>query len=450
MTEKTTTRREATSDLGDLDENLAVFWVYPELEGRLSILSSGRTVLGRDHGCDILLPGEQTSRQHAEIVRETALVIIRDLSSTNGVFIDGKPTTIGPLQLGNVIRIGDWVGVVVSAQGARSGPFFGEVVTGYFGGPKTFAAVEPLRRVARSDLPIVIEGETGTGKEGVARAAHEWSGRSGAFVAVNCAALPEALAEGELFGYRKGAFTGADRANAGYFQAAHKGTLFLDEVVDLLPGIQAKLLRALEQREVMPLGEARTVPVDVRIVVAAQAPLEDAVKERRFRADLYARLNGLRIALPPLRARVEEVPSLVTRLFAAAEPTRAAMQVDAGFVERLCCYDWPLNVRELSLLVRKLIALHGHETVFKRSHVPELAARSGPLARGSLAQREPGPVAPSLTEQELLERQRIVEVLADCAGSQSEAARRLNISRSTLIDRLKRYAIPRPRAGSEL
>jgi transcriptional regulator of acetoin/glycerol metabolism len=466
MTEKATTRRQATADLSREGENLAVLWVYPELEGRLTVLRPGRTILGRDYDADVRLPGEETSRQHAEILTEAALVVIRDLNSTNGVYVDGKQTPSAPLEEGSVVRIGDWVGVVLRSAGpgpagatgptgttGPTGPIFREILPGYFGGPKTLAAVEALRSVAQSDLPIVIEGETGTGKEGVARAAHEWSRRSGPFVAVNCAALPEALAEGELFGYRKGAFTGADRSNAGYFQAAHQGTLFLDEVVDLLPAIQPKLLRVLEQREVTPLGEAKAVPIDVRVVVATQSPLEESVRERRFRPDLFARLNGLHVRLPPLRSRPEEVPNLFARLLAARTPPgQPAPQMDAGFVERLCCYDWPLNIRELALLVRKLVALHGHEKILKRSHIPELAARGGPDARVSPVEPEAGPgVAElALSKEELEERQRIVQVLADCAGSQSQAARRLNISRSTLIDRLKRYGIRRPRAGVDV
>jgi transcriptional regulator of acetoin/glycerol metabolism len=456
MIEKATTRRQATEDLGREGENLAILWVYPELEGRLTVLRPGRTILGRDYGSDVRLPGEETSRQHAEILKEPALTVIRDLNSTNGIFVDGKQTTSAPIEEGSVVRIGDWVGVVLRtgsmAPDAAEGPIFREILPGYFGGPKTLAAVEPLRSVAQSDLPVVVVGETGTGKEGVARAAHEWSKRSGPFVAVNCAALPEALAEGELFGYRKGAFTGADRANAGYFQAAHKGTLFLDEVADLLPAIQPKLLRALEQREVTPLGEARAVPIDVRVVVATQTPLEDSVREKRFRADLYARLNGLHVRLPPLRARIEEVPNLFARLLTARAPReQTAPQMDAGFVERLCCYDWPLNIRELALLVRKLLAIHGHEKVLKRSHIPELAGRAGvaPKVRGGEPESELGAAGHALTKEDLDERQRIIQVLAQCAGSQTEAARRLNMSRSTLIERLKRYAIPRPRVASD-
>ena len=232
----------------------------------------------------------------------------------NGTYVDGRRVSRAPIDEGSVIRIGDWVGVVLRLAGEQDGAVFQEIIPGYFGGPRTLAAVEPLRKAAASDLAVIIEGETGTGKEGIARATHLWSGRKGPFIAVNCAALPEALAEGELFGYRKGAFTGADRASPGFFQSANGGTLFLDEVSDLSSAIQPKLLRVLEQGEVTPLGEAKPIPIDVRVVVATQKPLAALVAEDRFRADLMARLDGLRIKLLPLRSRVEEVPNLFTRL----------------------------------------------------------------------------------------------------------------------------------------
>jgi transcriptional regulator of acetoin/glycerol metabolism len=450
MTDEATVRRKATADRSSDGGQLAVLWVYPELAGRVTFLPAGSLVLGRDFGADVRLPGEETSRQHAEIVKEGAMVFIRDLGSTNGVYVGGRRVEQAPLDEGSVVRIGDWIGVVArvgAAEGQEGAPVFDEVLPGYFAGPKTRGAMEPLRTVAPSDLPVIVQGETGTGKEGVARAAHAWSGRPGPFVAVNCAAVPETLAEGELFGYRKGAFTGADRASPGHFQAAHRGTLFLDEVADLPAAIQPKLLRALEQHEVMPLGEARAVPVDVRVVVATQAPLQDAVAAKRFRADLFARLNGLTVRLPPLRSRLEEVPSLFARLL-AAHATGTAPAMDAGFVERLCCYRWPLNVRELALLARKLLALHGREGVLKRSHIPELA-EAPPGVSAEEGDDEPRPAGLALASDELEERRRIMRVLEDCAGSQTEAARRLNLSRSTLIERLKRYGIPRPRAGRD-
>jgi transcriptional regulator with PAS, ATPase and Fis domain len=187
---------------------------------------------------------------------------------------------------------------------------------------------------------------------------------------VNCATLVPALAEAELFGYRKGAFTGADRASPGYFRAAQGGTLLLDEIADLPESVQAKLLRALEQHEISPLGESSPVPVDVRVLAATQIPLAQLVAERRFRADLCARLDGLTIRLPPLRDRKQEIPFLfqhLLRLHSGGRPP----EVDPRLVEQLCLYDWPFNVRELDLLVRRLLLLHGHERELRRSHLPE-------------------------------------------------------------------------------
>jgi DNA-binding NtrC family response regulator len=463
LSDKATIRRQATAELGRDAGRLAILWVFPELAGRLSFLPAGRTVLGRDEAADICLPGDETSRQHAEIVKEGPMIVLRDLNSTNGVFVDGERMTRGPIDEGSVVRIGDWIGVLVrTASDAQDSPMFREIAPGYFGGLKTRAVMDPVRTAAPSDLPVIVEAETGSGKEGVSRAVHAWSGRTGPLVAVNCAALPEALAEGELFGYRKGAFTGADRSNPGYFQAAHKGTLFLDEVADLPPAIQPKLLRVLEQREVTPLGEARAVPVDVRIVVATQSPLSDAVVEKRFRGDLFARLNGLQVRLPPLRARVEEVPYLFTRLL-SERADAGAPRLDPGLVERLCCHDWPFNIRELSLLVRRLLALYGREGVLKRAHLPETMTRARAAKVGQrggaptmddaeLARRadaEPELLGLELTAGQLDERRRIIQVLEECAGSQTEAAKRFDLSRSTFIERLKQYRIPRPRAGRD-
>jgi len=302
--------------------------------------------------------------------------------------------------------------------------------------------------VAASDLAIVIEGETGAGKEGIARATHLWSGRTGPFIAVNCAALPEALAEGELFGYRKGAFTSADRANRGFFQTADGGTIFLDEVADLSLSTQAKLLRVLEQKEVTPLGEARPVPIDVRVVVATQTPLAALVEAKRFRNDLMARLNGLRVRLPPLRDRVEEVPYLFTRLLKAKSAGKNVPGLDALLVEKLCCHRWPLNIRELNNLVQRVIAIHGQEPILKQSHVVPLMDDPEPSGGASeTLSRSSAPVG--LSRAELDERQQIVDALERCAGSQTAAARMLNMARGTLVERLKRYAIPRPRADRD-
>jgi hypothetical protein len=349
---------------------LAIHWVFPDLKGRDTLLDRARLRLGRDEVADCHLPGDLTSRRHAEIVKG-AIWIVRDLDSTNGVFVNGVKVHERPLRAGDVLRIGEWVGVLFEGDVvAEIDGRCSEITAGYFGGPTLRRAMEPARRGARSDLPIVVEGQTGTGKEGAARAIHAWSGRPGAFVAMNCAAMPETLAEAELFGHRKGAFTGADQARDGYFRAAHRGTLFLDEVVEMPLSLQAKLLRALEQREVVPLGQTLPIAVDVRIVVAAQGPLEAAVAEKKFRTDLLGRLRALSVKLPALADRREDVPFLFCKAFSDGDKW-VMPPLDPLFVEALCLYSWPLNVRELVLLARSMRVLHGHESMLTTNHLPE-------------------------------------------------------------------------------
>ena len=342
-------------------------WVYPNPDSPpLRLDTDGESVLGRDGDCQVVLTGKEISRRHAAIRLGPKLEPeIHDLDSRNGIRVNGVSTKAAPLSPGDILRIGGWIGVVTSHTGS-----FGELAPGLWGGGTLAESLAPLRMAAHSDLPIILEGETGTGKEMVARAIHAWSGRPGPFLGVNCAALPEALAEGEFFGYRKGAFTGADRSSDGLFRGAQGGTLLLDEASDLPLPLQAKLLRVLQEREVRPLGETRSVPVDVRILVASQNPLLEAVKDGRFRADLLARLNGMTLRLPPLRQRREDVPGLFSRLMLTANGgTMPAIEVD--LVERLCSHDWPFNVRELSQLVRQLVVLHAGATFLQANHLPD-------------------------------------------------------------------------------
>jgi transcriptional regulator with PAS, ATPase and Fis domain len=226
-----------------------------------------------------------------------------------------------------------------------------------------------------------VQGETGTGKEGAARAIHAWSKRKGPFVAVNCAALPVDLVEAELFGYRQGAFTGAKQASPGFFRAANRGTLFLDEILELPKAAQAKLLRALEQREVVSLGNPTPIATDVRVIAATQEPLSATVADKRFRDDLHARLDGLTVILPPLRARREDIVPLFTELL-KQEAGGCGPDLDVKLVEALVIHDWPHNVRELVQLSRTMISIHGTERVLKKAHLPErvLAQPSKPRA----------------------------------------------------------------------
>jgi transcriptional regulator with PAS, ATPase and Fis domain len=315
-----------------------------------------------------VLAGVEISRHHAEFRVDGPLVVVVDLDSRNGLYINGKRCPKAPLHVGDVLRCGEWLGVVTADTDAIG---FREIAPGWHGGATLFAAAEPALRMA-VDLPVIVQGETGTGKEGMARAIHQFSRRDdrAPFVAFNCAAVPVNLAESELFGYKKGAFFGAEKSSEGLFRTAQGGTIFLDEILELPPEVQPKLLRVLEQREVLPLGDTKPVPIDVRVVVATQEPLEDAASEGRFRQDLFARLDGLTIVLPPLRERREDIAPLLLH-FLREHTGGSPPRLDAKLVESLCGYDWPLNVRELLLVARRLLALHGQELTLRRSHLPK-------------------------------------------------------------------------------
>jgi DNA-binding NtrC family response regulator len=356
-------------------------------------------------------------------------VELSDLGSRNGIHVNGRRVPSASLKCGDVVRLGGWIGVVTDAPGT-----FEEIAPGLWGGAVLQEALAPLRRAAPSDLPIVIEGETGTGKEVVARSIHTWSGRAGPFVGVNCAALPEALAEGELFGYRRGAFTGADRASPGFFRSADGGTLLLDEVTDLPLSVQAKLLRVLEERAVQPLGEPRPVPIDVRVLVAGQVSLLEASRQGRFRPDLLARLDGVTVKLPPLRNRRQDVPLHFSRFLTDLGQGRAPA-VEGELVERLCLHDWPFNVRELLLLARRLVVLHGGDSTLRAAHLPERigdpsaprapvggAAAQSATAVPSVAAVAPGPAEP-------VELPALVAALRASGGNVARAAAMLGVTR---------------------
>jgi transcriptional regulator with PAS, ATPase and Fis domain len=363
---------KGTASAGGIPSVLAIRWLFPDTRGRLSRLSADQLRIGRGEGCEIDLAGEETSRRHAEIIRDGAVSVIKDVGSTNGVFLNGVQMKEATLVPGQVLRLGAWIGVVIAVTSdvAEANPVFELFAPNLAGGPVIRSIIEKVRCVATSDLPVVVLGETGTGKEGLARAVHAWSGRRGPFVAVNCAALMPSLAEAELFGYRKGAFTGAVRDSPGLFRSAEAGTLLLDEITDLPGALQPKLLRVLQEREVLPLGESRPVRIDVRVVVATQVPLTQAVAEGRFRADLCGRLDAVSVRLPPLRERKEEIPYLFSHLLGMHSGGRSPA-VEPRLIEQLCLYDWPFNVRELDLLTRSLLVVHAHEGTLRRSFLPD-------------------------------------------------------------------------------
>jgi transcriptional regulator of acetoin/glycerol metabolism len=410
----------AASSAADVAPELALVFLCPDRARapvQLGWDDAEPRLVGRMADLAVCLPGSDVSRHHASLQRgaDGELTLV-DLESRNGTQVNGASVRVKRLDLADVVRIGGWVGVITDAPEPVS-----EIAPGLFGGGVLRRAITPLFKAAPSDLPIVLEGETGTGKEVVARAIHAWSGRPGPFVAVNCAALPEGLAEAELFGYRRGAFTGAERASPGFFRAADGGTLLLDEIQELPLALQAKLLRVLEQREVQPLGDARPVPFNVRVVVAGQESLLGAVRERRFRSDLLARLDGLTLRLPPLRGRREDVPALFSQLWTTLGGGQPPT-LEFDFVERLCVHDWPLNVRELVLLVRRLLVFCGTELKLRARHLPARIGEAVERPRSTRPSAEP-PRDKSSEAVASLDRIELPELIAALRASQGNVAR---------------------------
>jgi len=282
--------------------------------------------------------------------------------------------------------------------------------------------VETADRVADKDVPVLITGESGTGKELIARRIHRQSRRAKKpFVAINCAALPETLAESELFGHERGAFTGADRQREGRFEEAHGGTLFLDEVGDLPAAVQAKLLRALEERVIRRVGGSRDIPVDIRLIAATNRDLSDG----SFRSDLYFRVAVVRLEIPPLRERLDDIPPVARHLLQrlAQKHGVAVPELTREAIDALKTHTWPGNVRELRNVLERALVLRGAE----------------PIRPADLAITTPAPTLGRSHDE--VEKERIVEALRQTHGNRERAAQLLGVSVRTLYYRLNRLGL---------
>jgi two-component system nitrogen regulation response regulator GlnG len=308
---------------------------------------------------------------------------------------------------------------------------------------------QQIQRVARTNFTVIVQGETGTGKELIARVIHEHSDRAHKpFVAVDCGALPDSIVESELFGYVKGAFTGADANKAGLFEMARGGTLFLDEIANISPTIQMKLLRSLQERRILPLGSGKNVTTDVRIIVASNVVLEEEVQAGRFRADLFHRLNEFKIYLLPLRQRREDILPLAERFRceANAELDKNVSGFSAEAQAHLLTYNWLGNVRELRNAVRRAVLLS--TTVIECKHLRQVLSPNA-----DTAQVVPGVAVDKMQQgyglhdivREItthLEKALIVHVLNETQGNKRQAAKRLQIGYKTLYRKLQEYDIP--------
>jgi two-component system response regulator HydG len=295
-----------------------------------------------------------------------------------------------------------------------------------------------VHRVAGSDATILVSGESGTGKEVVARAIHGRSHRSnGPFVAINCAAMPESLLESELFGHAKGAFTDAKTAEPGLFSRANRGTIFLDEIGDMPPGLQPKLLRVLQERTVRPVGGRDEIPIDVRVIAATNRDLESALEEGRFREDLYYRINVVHIPLPPLRGRVGDILPLAQHFLTlfASRADKKITGVAAPAAEKLVAYAWPGNVRELMNCMERAVALTRYDQVIA-DDLPE-KIRDYRRSHVLIASDDPSELVPL----EEVERRYIARVMEAVGNNKTAASRILGIDRKRLYRMLERLGV---------
>jgi DNA-binding NtrC family response regulator len=411
----------------------------------------GQVTLGRSLLCDIVLGDPSVSRQHAAISIGPPLRV-HDLGSANGVFVRGRrlgrheAVELGP---GDVIELGAVTVVLQQGPPAAVAPAPPDGAEGA-GRPGVIVEDPAMRRLhdfisrmGGSDINVLILGETGTGKEVIAEAIHGASKRARApLVRLNCAALPEALLEAELFGHERGAFTGATQAKPGLLETADGGTVLLDEIGEVPLPLQAKMLRVLEERAVLRLGALAPRRIDVRFIAATNVDLKALVAQGRFRQDLYFRLNGVSLVVPPLRDRPAEIEALA-RLFAARGAGAAGRPRPAlgdAALAALRRYPWPGNIRELRNAVERAVLLASTEdaSAIEPAHLPpEIIAASPPAALATEGLRG---------ELESYERQAIVDALARCGGNQTRAAELLRMPRRTLVAKLKAYAIPRGRA----
>jgi two-component system, NtrC family, response regulator AtoC len=415
----------------------------------------GMISIGSAPGNTIVLADAAISEQHALLLFDATQVTIEQIGdrgdtfvARNGADATGAPPPLTllarrqrlPLAVGDTLSLGGAVlSLEADATRATAPTLPPERAQPVVLDAAMVKAYELVTRAAATELPVLILGETGAGKDIIARTVHERSPRShGPFTVLNCAALTESLIESELFGHEKGAFTGANVLKRGLLEASAGGTVFLDEIGELPLTTQAKLLRALEDRKILRVGAVQTHSVDVRFVSATNRDLLRRVREGKFRGDLYYRLSGVVVKVPPLRDRPAEIAPLARALASRfrAELGQPDLAFEPAALELLERHRWPGNVRELKNVVERAVILAGGSAIAAQHIQLDDDHDERPAAtRASRAAQTP----------ESAERARIIAALEQCGGNQTRAARVLGISRSALVHRLDRFRLPRPK-----
>jgi transcriptional regulator with GAF, ATPase, and Fis domain len=429
--------------------------------------SSGQLTIGRADDADLRLSEAWVSRRHA-ILHLGPELRVEDLGSANGTRVRGQAVASGSTVVvapGDVIELGSTLLVIqrrATAEVASGASPLPASPSAPVAARPTASSFEPfvviqddrmkdlvaqIELVARGPINVLLLGETGVGKELMASLVHRKSPRlAKPFVSINCAALPEALLESELFGHERGAFTGAVHAKPGLLETADGGTVFLDEIGTLPLSLQAKLLRVIEERQVRRVGGLKPRRLDVRFVSATNRDLQIDVAAERFRADLFFRLAGITVQIPPLRERKSEVPQLAATFLAeiCAQTGRIPAPIlTSGALELLQLHQWPGNVRELRNVIERAALLCTSDHILpEHLSIGPVPRPAGPI-REATSEFLPGDTGKTGLREDLasLERRRILEALDRCGGNQSRAARMLGISRNTLIARLKQYGV---------
>jgi len=412
--------------------------------GRGNSRSMERVQKEHGHEMSIGIPDRWMSSRHAMIEHSFGRWVLEDTNSKNGTVVNGTAVRRVVLKHGDLFELGHTLLMFLDDVAIPDGDPVDVDLEEYrppASGlstlvPEYSTALSRIGQIAESEISILIEGESGTGKEVLARAIHELSGRTGEFVAVNCGAIPANLVESELFGHRKGAFSGAVDNRLGLVRSADKGTLFLDEIGDLPPSSQAALLRVLQEREVMPLGEARPLPVDLRVLAATHRDLDGLVDSKVFRRDLFARLAGFRVKLPPLRERREDIGMLVGTLFERiTKPGQNHPGLECDALRQMFAYDWPLNVRELEQALSSAVVLAGDEAIALQ-HLPD-SVRNPPRKAGNAAAATPA----KLSTEDEQRRDELVAQLQAHTGNISAVARAMGKDRKQIQRWVKRFQL---------
>lgn len=414
--------------------------------------AEGEVTLGRGHAATVFVDHASVSRLHARlrIAASGKELLLEDLDSANRTRVSGRtlaPQTPTPVRAGDAIELGDVVVVIQRGHVPRPAVRRSEAMT--LGVSPAMREVERVvERIAPGSISVLVVGETGVGKEVLADAIHRQSRRAAKpFVRLNCAAVAEHLLESEWFGYERGAFTGAVQPKPGLLETADGGTVLLDEIGELPMALQAKLLRVVEERAVMRVGAVRARRIDVRFLAATHRDLEEEIAKGTFRQDSYFRLNGVTLLVPPLRERREEIGPLANVFIAdaAAEGQRGVAPVlEPEALTWLEAYAWPGNVRELRNVVERAVLLTPGDTISTRD-LPERLKPAVPAPSPGARSSPPSNKGSLRDAVADVERQRVLDALAEAGGNQKKAAELLGIARGTLSARLEAFGIARPR-----